>query len=520
MRLPVLALTVLLLSAGSASAAPGVFEGPVPRATCDRTSLPETGLQGQVPLKDRQSGRSTLGYRCNLELLGQYQGAGTSYVSPTYGTCVYQPQSFPTSLAGAHPGVQVVDVRDPRHPRLSTTLTSPAFLGNTWESLKVNEKRGLLAGTFAGPGEGVAFFDVYDVKTDCRHPRLLSSVSSTGLGLPSNTIGHEGQFAPDGRTYWSTSLGGGILTAIDIADPTTPTIAFLGGSGIIDHGLELSDDGNRLYLANVQPEGLVVLDVSSVQQRALVRQVTTVGTATWTDGSTGQHTIPVTWHGHRYLVFVDEGGAGAARILDVQDETHPFVVSKLKLEIHQAQHAAVRAADTAGTGAFGYEAHYCSADRKTDPRLLACGYFQSGIRVFDVRDPLRPKEVAYFNPPAQVGRTAQLLGSEHANGVAARKSQDPNLLNTDWCTSPPAFVGTDQLWVSCQDNGFLALRFTHSGSASRVATTKPRGTAPTSAPSASLASTGLPVGLPLLGLAGLSAAWLVRRRGDYRVFCR
>jgi hypothetical protein len=33
-------------------------------------------------------------------------------------------------------------------------------------------------------------------------------------------------------------------------------------------------------------------------------------------------------------------------------------------------------------------------------------------------------------------------------------------LSTDWCTSPPRFVG-DQLWVACQDNGFMVLRFTN-----------------------------------------------------------
>jgi hypothetical protein len=38
---------------------------------------------------------------------------------------------------------------------------------------------------------------------------------------------------------------------------------------------------------------------------------------------------------------------------------------------------------------------------------------------------------------------------------------EPGNLTTDWCTSPPRFVGTDQLWVTCQDNGFLALRFTN-----------------------------------------------------------
>jgi len=33
-------------------------------------------------------------------------------------------------------------------------------------------------------------------------------------------------------------------------------------------------------------------------------------------------------------------------------------------------------------------------------------------------------------------------------------------LTADWCSSPPQFVN-DQLWVTCNDNGFMALKFTN-----------------------------------------------------------
>jgi hypothetical protein len=502
------------------AAAPAVFEGPVPKAACGPGSSPETGIQGDVPLADRASGRSQKGYRCNLELIGQYQGQGTTWVSQSYRHCAYHSQSFPVSLTGPSPGVQVVDVTDVHHPRLETTLTSPAFLGNTWESLKVNEARGLLAGVQVGPVVGAAFFDVYDIKADCLHPKLLNSVGTDQLSLPANTLGHEGNWSPDGKTYWSTSLAAGLLTAIDVTDPSTPTIAFTGMAGVVNHGFEVSADGRRLYLANLDPEGLTIFDVGEVQDRKPAPQIHELGSVTWTDGSTGQHAIPVTWQGKPYVVFVDEGGAGAARIIDISDEMKPRVVSKLKLAIHLPAAAAARA--SAGSGSFGYEGHYCSVDRRTNPTAVACGYFESGVRVFDVRDPMRPREIAYFNPPAQVGKEAQLTGSEHVNGLGRGDDR-----TADWCSSPPRFVQPDQLWVTCQDNGFMALHFTNG--AYPIAATPSRavpGKPPTAgrpagsahegsrAPASSLAATGGAL-LPAIGgfaLVVLAALPVVRRR--------
>src|SRR3546814_225551 len=157
----------------------------------------------------------------------------------------------------------------------------------------------------------------------------------------------------------------------------------------------------------------------------------------------------------------------------------------------------LRTADTVGDGAFGYESHYCAVDRSADPTALACGYFQSGVRVFNVVDPLQPYEIAYYNPPAQTGKGLSLQHSLHAwiggllppisdlytsdsgasadtvatdaryvggfvaalPGLLAAAGSGPvsGNLSADWCSSPPRFVG-NQLWVTCMDNGFMALQ--------------------------------------------------------------
>jgi hypothetical protein len=478
----------------------------VARANCGPGSDPETGLQGQVPLVERQDGRSRRGYSCNLELQGRYQGEGSSWVSPSYGHCAYLSTAFAGlgTLTKRSQGVQVVDVSDPGHPRRSATLTSPGMLTGTWESLKVNERRGLLAGVSGGPVMGALFFDVYDIKQDCAHPRLLNKLrlgSSGGGGsdglpligspggrviaeslkptLPANILGHEGGWAPDGRTYYATSGVGSLMTAIDVSDPDAPRIIYEGLQGLaVNHGLSVSRDGDRLYLARAFPAGFLVLDVSDIQQRRQVPTIRQVSETTWDVLGVGQATIPISYGGTPHLVTFDEFAAAGPRIYDISDERRPRLVRQLTLETQQDRHVEDRRADTTGNGLFGYDTHYCAVDREEDPTALACGYFQSGIRVFDIRDPRKPRELAYFNPPAQVGRNLELGGSEHAAGIAAQTApavsdlQHLNVgrltgvrpfanLTADYCTSPPRFVGTDQLWVSCQDNGFLALKFTN-----------------------------------------------------------
>ena len=76
-----LATTVVLLAFGQACAkAPTSqpFSGPVPRAVCGPGERPETGLQGVVTLEDCRSGAVYDGFKCNLDLVGTFEGEGTS----------------------------------------------------------------------------------------------------------------------------------------------------------------------------------------------------------------------------------------------------------------------------------------------------------------------------------------------------------------------------------------------------------------------------------------------------------
>ncbi|MFB4308495.1 LVIVD repeat-containing protein [Actinomadura sp. GTD37] len=466
--------TVVAGDAGRA-AADAEAGSAVPRAECGPGSSPETGLQGQVPLADRTSGRSKLGYRCNLELLSRYQGQGQGTVGASYGRCQYLGTILPSVLTAKHKGVNVVDMSDPRRPRLSDSLVSPATVGGTWETLKVHQGRGLLAAVSVGAVTGGFFVSVYDVKTDCAHPRLLNGVHGTALTMPGAFPGHEASWSPDGRTYWTTGLLGGAIAALDMTDPRSPEVVYNGLTGMINHGVNVSADGNRIYVASSSiPAGVTIFDSSDVQRRDPHPQLRRVSETTWSDGIVTQFAQPFTDRGRPYLLAVDELGSGGARIFDISDDRRPRLVRRLKLEINRPENLRVRGADTAKNGIFGYDSHYCTLDRPADPTALACGWVQSGIRVFDIRDLTRPREIAYFNPPAQVGRRGRLVNSAHAfvpfgayfsdivsdyPGKPAPYTGETDM-TADWCMSPPRFDG-DRLWVSCDDNGALLLRFTN-----------------------------------------------------------
>lgn len=454
----------------------------VPRADCGPGSRPEPGLQGDVPAADRDSGRSTMGYSCNISMVGQYPGHGAGITSTSFEHCAYLGTFFPGNLLTQGGGVQVLDLSDPAAPRHTATLTEPAMVAGTWESLKVNTERKLLVGTGVPLLLGAGFLSVYDV-SDCAHPRLLNPGPGTNPAMPLPITTHEGGFSPDGRTYWASGIVPGFLSAVDLTDPANPRVIWQGLTGIEAHGFGVSPDGNRLYLSALG--GFTVLDVGAVQRRDPNPQVHHIGRTFWTDGWATQHSIPVSYDGKPFLFTVDEGGSGGVKLIDLSDETAPKVAAKLKLEINLPQHIDSNIGSSMGGSAFAYESHYCAADRQVNPTALACGWISSGIRVFDVRDPFAIREIAYFNPPARTGRNLELWNSPHAlasligvplmsaptavravlegefNPHDALTPRTGRLafgdVSTDWCFSPPEWRG-DQLYVACSDNGFMVLQ--------------------------------------------------------------
>ena len=442
-----LSSSALAVASASVAFAPEVPVEPTPKAECGPGSRPEVGLQGRVSAEEHASGRAAEGYTCNTELVGSiveptpqgtYGGFKVlRYVDEQGQECAFYDTTllFPTDVVDGEAGVRVVDMSDPSDPTVTATLLSPAML-SPHESLVLSEETGRLAAVFGNPATNVGIVDVYDVRSDCLHPALLSS-------LPVGLLGHESGFAPDGRTFYSASPGTSTIQAVSLDDlpAMTPVWTSLDYDS---HGLSVSDDGNRLYVAALS--GLYILDVSEVQARVPFPEVHEVAHLAWDTMSIPQNALPITVDGHPYLVEIDEFGAGsrvgAGRIIDIADESSPRIISNLRLEVHQPEHFAEIAGDPNATNPIqGYAGHYCAVPRRDDPGIVACSMILSGLRVFDIRDPHHPREIAYFNAP-----------------VVDRAVIDPS----SYAMAAPAFAPErGEIWYSDGFSGFYAVRLTN-----------------------------------------------------------
>jgi len=422
---------------------------PTPRAHCDPGSKPEPDIQGRVP-----AGSATNGLWCNVKLLS-HQGTSGGFKVYRYADgagheCAYYDTAllFPMNAFNVNSngvGVAVLDMSNPSKPVQTDTLTEPPML-SPHESLNLNSTRGLLAAVDGNPSTEPGLVSIYDVHKDCRHP------VHTYTGLIAR-LGHESGFSQDGKTFYATSTAFQAITAIDVTDPYAPHAIWQGN--VFSHGMSLSDDGNRAYIADPNGRNMLVLDTSEIQARQPDPQAREISRITWDRASIPQNAIPFTSHGKPYVLEFDEynastlgsgspGDVGAGRIIDISDELHPKIVSYLRLQVNQpAEHAAAGGDPGADGplhgGAQGYAAHYCNIPTRVDPTVVACSFIVSGLRIFNITDLTKPREIGYFVAPTQ---------PKAENGGQA----------SDFAMSMPAFVPRrHEIWFTDGTSGFYAL---------------------------------------------------------------
>lgn len=466
-RLLVLALLAASLSACSSSSSPDddPLSGPTPKAVCGPGSRPELGMQGRVSRAEHESGRAAEGYTCNTVMVSNYVPPGVvtgtatgtiggfkveRYTDSTGRDCAYYDTTllYPTNLVDVEAGVNVLDMSDPAKPVRTAQLISPAML-TPHESVVVSQQAGVLAAVTGNPAFYPGIVDVYDLKADCRTPQLRSST-------PFGFLGHESGLSPDGKTFYSANPGSPTLTALDISNPLIAIPLWTGP--YYSHGLTIGAGGDRAYVGAGDNQGMVILDTSELQARKSNPQVREIGSVTWPSLTIPQNAIPFTRDGKPYVLEIDEfstdspGGSvafngavvGAGRIIDISDETKPKVVSDLRLEVHEPENRALIADDPgAMLPVQGYAGHYCNLPTRVNPDIVACSMIASGLRIFDIRDPRKPKEVAYFVAPAKPRLT-------------------PVFEASNWAMSSPSFVPErKEIWYSDGYSGFYVVRVTN-----------------------------------------------------------
>ena len=422
-----------------------------PRAKCGKGSKPEPDIQGRVP-----AGSATNGLWCNVTVLSHQGSSGGFKVWRYVDTKGHECAIYDTALVypenafkfdSSSQGVVVLDMSNPRKPVQTAVLTDPTSL-SPHESLDVNRRRGLLAEVNGNLATEPGLVTIYDLHEDCRHPVMDSEALLAKFG-------HESGFSDDGKTFYASGTGYQTITAIDTTDPKAPHVVWQGN--IRSHGLSLSPDGNRAYLTEPLEHYMTILDVSQIQARKPNPQAKEISRIAWAHGSLPQNAMPFTSKGRRYVLEFDEfNGAtlalgspddiGAARIIDVTDERKPQVISNLRLQVNQPAEHKKYSNDDPGTFSpgQGYAAHYCNLDARVNPKVVACSFIVSGLRVFDISNVRKPKEIAYYVAPAK----AVVENQEQASNYAMSK---------------PAFAPKRrEVWFTDTASGFYALRIAKS----------------------------------------------------------
>ena len=316
-------------------------------------------------------------------------------------------------------GTSVVDVSEPRRPRVVAQLETPPGTHShkvqvVGDVLLVNYERSPFepdASTWQG---GLKVFDV--ARPD--QPREIAFLKMPGKGVHRMTY-WEPPFA-----YMSGSDVGFIdqfLVSVDLSEPARPCEVgrwwypgqHTGGgetpssTPAPSHGPPGSRRialhhplirGDRAY-CGWWDAGLVVLDIADKRTPKLVSQL-----EFGADVSTATHTtLPVP--GRDLLVVTDEqlatdckGMQTRVRVISIADERSPRVVSEFP---------APEGDFCSRGGRFGpHNLHEMRPGSASSSDTVYVTWFNAGLRVFDISNQARPREVAYFVPEAPPGRSS------------------------------------------------------------------------------------------------------------------
>jgi hypothetical protein len=444
-----LQLVIIVLLAGGVTPARAV-NGQSP-ALCGPDDAPETGIQGDVPLADQQSGRADAGYNCGLKVVAHNdlggQGGGDLAWSRE---CAY--------VEGGG-GIMVLNLSDPTNPVVTAVAPTAGSTAENLHAVTTGERAVLAAGS-----------NLYDVH-DCLHPELLGVLPwQDTLGAHNATVG------PDATKVYA-SFGVQQVDITDLHNPNAWTAKnfacdvlaqfhplwsywdsndlckSIPGVQSMSHEVELNKSGTRMYIAGQQEyqgdEYLLILDMTTDPPHLISNTV----------GRPGHGMRRATIGGKPFLLHSDEtapgipqnaerrangclaeeatpfAGAAFPYLTDISTETAPETKGRLQLAINKQEPEFCAAALESSVNSTS---HYHEVDDPDNTTFAMVSMKNAGLRIFDVRNPADPIEVAYFNPGQ----------SRASDGTTAL---DRARLHTHYHAS------TGQIWLTTESHGFYVL---------------------------------------------------------------
>lgn len=325
-------------------------------------------------------------------------------------------------------GIMVLDVTDAGNPVLLDEIVPAGGPTNTSAS-NIQVANGLMITSMEqlAPGWAGAWdpdtkeFEsgiiIWDVKTDPAHPKELVRWHVNGWGT------HRNFYTGDGFVHLCVNTAGyasEYYMILDIRDLNNikevgrwfvPEQFVAGGgdpsvSGVPYryHGLHgpAQVEGNRAYLSYGH-SGAIILDVSDYACPSQISRLT-FGNALC--NPLGVHTyLPIPT---RKLAVVSgesireksEEPLNYAMLVDIQDETHPRVISILPMPV-PGKSAAYQNFQKRGGRCGPHNWHMLQRGREDydyNDQILFNAYFNAGLRAFDISDPYVPKEAGFFLP--------------------------------------------------------------------------------------------------------------------------
>jgi hypothetical protein len=365
-------------------------------------SLPNTASCAEA-LNVRLVGRSDLQGRDSLQVVvkGNY-----AYVGHHRGR-----EMNPMTGALESNGTTILEVSNPRQPRVIKHI--PGVEGAESRAVQVVEKyfdgrdyllRNQESSQFTG-------FEIWDI-TDRSSPKLVSKIERLNAA-------HKGWW--DARTGYAYLSGiepgwkGQHLIIYDLRNPYAPRFVSNwglpvqfpggGGGGVSLHHPVIS--GDRAYLSYLRGGDVVVLDIADKAKPKMITHIDFLPPS-----SRSHTTVPFPslreaglnkreGHPRQVLIVSEEALAHGCQevrpqiyILDATDEKKPFLIATFKVP----------------------EGDFCDRGGRFGPHqfaetkdgeiivgsLLYIAYFNAGLRVVDISDPFKPREVGSYIPaPAE-----------------------------------------------------------------------------------------------------------------------